>query len=308
MRIFTTTALTVLLATPAFAEGLEYYGVTIDALSFLDDGEDITFSGIQAQVDYDYGMFMLATGVGRDVINDSFGTDLSFRQIYTSVGFELIEGSLIGAGVERRKILDSGALNDRILWEYFAQYDTETFGVAAVNRSVSDFGGDYEETFYYARANVADMVEVNVEVGNNTFLDGNSYAVSAEAEFGAIDGRVYYYGTQEFDDDLLGLRVRYDFGDAGMLANAFAFGNVQTFTEAPVDATSYLIGGGYKVNDLFSLEAGLGQYREDGESLNMVSFGLAYEMGEKIRIDQRVDHAQRQDMFEGVAAFRNFGF
>lgn len=311
MRQFSTaTALVLLMAGPAFADGVNYARFSYDFTRY--DNDDIDFeldsNLFQGGVEYTIGQVLLSADIANQ--DFEFGDELESSSLAyaLSAGYFLtsqmvIGGGLIGTSTELELTGFGTAEDDTTGFEVFGQYIDQQVSVAVNVRNFDTDEDNVTSSFYgefLATPEVAlgGIVETQSEVDETTFL------VSVDYESGPVDLRAYYTDSSEDSLGIFGTRGDYYFtnqirGSAGL--------EVFTGSDLP-EFYSFVFGAGYQIVDGLWADAKYGLL--DGDDVEgdpqSVQFALTYEFGDRVRVDRRLEQDRIDDL--QISAVPTLGF
>lgn len=303
-RTMTSAIALTIVCSPAFSQELSYGSLGLNYSLLFEDGEDISKTSLDGQVEYSYSQFLLGAGLSNEA-SDGFGGDLTITNFDGFVGYAPTSEILVGAGFKNTQI-DSGGGDDELSgYEVFAQYRTPMFGGAILYSEPDTDSDNFSVTSYFAEAEVSPGVKFGAIVDDISEFDETIYYVSADYQQGPIAVRGYYNGVSNEDFAIYGVRGTY--AVTPMIDVSASIGGFQEFLAD--EGTTFTVGGSYAVNESFNIDASIGRLSADDEDLNSFQISLTYEVGASKRLDHAMTNAVRDDRNTGLdAVLPNLGF
>lgn len=290
--ILSTTAIVALVAGTVAADGVRFAQLSFDRNNYSAGDEDIDANQFVGEIEYQTGDFLISGSVENNTASDS-DTDVSVREISASGGYFLSPEALVGLTFTN---VDNDVA-DATLAGAFAQYRTNEFGVGI--RVLQNL--DSDDTLYLGVATfeVSPGLELGLGLTSTSETDGTGYVASANYDQGPIDGRVYFAGNSESDDNIFGVRGSYEF--AGAFRGTAAF---ESISGGEDEYTSYKIGAGYRITDGAWVDASIGQIDpSNGEAIDTLSLSISFETGAPVRLDRAFERDLRDDFNAGAQQF-----
>ncbi len=286
----TTTAVIALLAGAASAEGISFAKLSYDYQSIdSDDFGEPTVTLLQGQVEYEMDQYLL--GADLDIISVDADAGDEDTQDFTVFGaYRINPQVLAGVGLGQS---DRGSDNVTI-YEVFGQYVAAPFAVAA-NYAFDD--DDETLTSLFGEYAFGPQLKVGASVFIDSASDSTAYHLSSDYTQGAVTGRAFFVDDGISDDNVVGLRGRYDFG------NAFNAGaSYETSFGGDFSETAIRIGGGYAFEQGIEIHASYGQIDREAQSTDDVfRLLVTYETGNQARFDRKMTRDIVEDTWFGVA-------
>lgn len=291
-----TASILAFISSGALAQEITFVDLSYTFSQLEAGGDDITDNRIEGTVEYTTGQFVLSGDLEYRTI--STGSDnVSIYGLGAGAAYMVTPQALVGAGVRTAGSDEAGSENLNG-WDVFAQYVEPTFGVAI---SVFDDDADDDDrlTTIYGEYTVTPGLDLGVQLAQ--FTDQDSTTIFLSADYGAdvFDVRGYYQTDSEDDVGILGLRGHY------MVTNDVRVGaSYQTFvgSDAP-DFDAYNVTGGYQLTDGVWIDALYGRFDGFGpDDIDRIQVSISYETGRQIRMDQRMEEQEREDLRTGLGA------
>lgn len=287
-RFILTAAATALIAGSASAEGISYIRLSYDYQSHTGEFGDPTLSFFQGTVDYELDEFVIgasfdSTSISSDVV------DSDFQDLGISGAYVLSPEILGGAGFLRR----SSDAGDSTAFELFAQYVTDSFGVAANHALLED---DETQTVLFGEYALNSDLVLGAIVVSESSADGTGYQISADYNAGSIEARAFISGDTDADGNVFGARAHYEFGDAYRIGAGF-----ENISGAAFDDRTIQVGAGYNVIEGVWIDARVGQIDlEDSSTVDFLRLLVTYETGDRARLDNTMAQRSSDDIWAGV--------
>ncbi|MFG5380637.1 hypothetical protein [Yoonia sp. R2-816] len=302
-RSLTMTAIAALCAGPAFADGVNYARLSYDFTKFDADSVETELGLLQGGIEYQTGQFLFtgdALNITADVDAGGVGdSDTSSSAYAIAAGYMFTPEVLAGAGV---LIADEeGDAEDTEGFELFGQYQTAEFGVG-LNVAKFDADEDNVTTSLYGEFVATPGVTLAGFVITESEFDGSDFNLSADYEDGAIAVRAFYNDSTEDDEGVFGVRGHYEFTPQLRASASYA---TNLGDDLP-DGSVFAIGGGYQIVDGLWVDANYGIVDSDEVSgdIDRIQASLTYELGDRKRIDRRLE----QDAIDDLQVGAGLGF
>ncbi|WP_108815901.1 hypothetical protein [Loktanella sp. Alg231-35] len=293
LRLLTTTAVIAAITVPAAAQQLTYGNVEFEISRLDADGDEITSKVLESDVEFSANQFLF----GAEVKNQSLelgGSDATITNYNAFGAYRVVPEFMIGAGLNGID-LDGSDVNG---YEVFAQYTTPQFGVAVNYNNPDSDDDDFTLTTGYIEGQIATTVTLGAVIESFNDVDNKYYALTAEYDDGPIFARAYYNAITDVDGGLFGVRGAYGVTDTVDVIASLERGSEDFFG----DLTAYSIGADYMISEGFSVDGSIGQLEFESSSAQFVQLGVTYEVGERMRLDRKVNDALREDRSKGIGS------
>ncbi len=294
LRLLTIAAVTAAIAVPATAQNLTYGNAQLELNRLESDGDEISSNILEGDVEFSADQFLFGAEVKWQDLEFSGGSGGEITNYSAFGAYSVIPEFMIGAGLNGIDFDGS----DISGYELFAQYTTPQFGVAVNYNNPDSDNDDFYLTTAYVEGQVAPAVTLGavVEAFNN--VDDKFYALTAEYDDGPVFARAYYNGITGVDGGLFGVRGAYGVTDMVDVTASVERGSEDFFG----DLTTYWIGAEYMISEGLAVDGAIGQLEIGSTTAQFIQLGVSYEVGERMRLDRKVNDALREDRSKGIGA------
>lgn len=279
-----------LLAGPATAEGITYGFLSYDYQDFsTDDFGNPTVTYLQGQIDYDLDQFIIGADLNRGTIDNDLGDD-DFQEFGIFGGYKVNPQILAGVGIIQSDA--GGSTTDGT--ELFGQYIAAPYGVALNYISLDD---DVSSTSLFGEYVLNPQFVLGAIVTSTSEDSGVSYHLSGDYSAGRIAGRAFVADDNIGDDSVFGIR-----GDYEIVQNIRIGASYESNFGGDFSESAFRLGGSYQFTPEISAEASFGQLDIEGSpTIDVIRALLKYEIGERARLDLRLNQDRTEDAWYGVA-------
>lgn len=291
-RLLITTAVMTAVGAPVAAQQLTYGNADFQINRLDADGDQISSNVLEGDVEFSASQFVFGAEVKNQNLDFDGGSDASVTSYNAFGAYMVVPEVLIGAGLNGIDVDGS----DISGYEVFAQYTTPQIRVAVNYNSPDSDDDDLTLTTGYIEGQVAPAVTLGAVIEAFNDADEKFYALTAEYDDGPYFARAYYNGITDVDGGLFGVRGAYGVSDMWDVTASFEQGSEDFFG----DLTSYTIGADYMIAEGLSVDGAIGQLEFESTTAQFIQIGIAYEVGERQRLDRKVNDAMREDRSKGV--------
>jgi hypothetical protein len=292
LRFFSITAVTAVIAVPATAQDLTYGSVQFDLTHLEADGDEVDVNVLEGDVEFSANQFLFGAELKRQALDFGGGGGGVFTHYSAFGAYNVIPEVMIGAGLNGIDF-DGTDVNG---FEVFAQYTAPQFRVALNHNRPDNDDEDFYLTTAYVEGQVAPAVTLGAVVETFNELDEKFYALTAEYDDGPIFARAYYNSVTDVDGGLFGLRGSYSVTDTVGVTGSFERGSEGFFG----DLSGYSVGAEYMVSEGLAVGGSIGQLEFGSETADFIQLGVSYEVGERMRLDRKVNDALREDRSKSI--------